>query len=569
MKQFVPWFLLMAISVAMSREAHAHGGEDHSAPVAAATATPGASSRTTFGQTGQFEVLVKLASRSGDAADLRVFVADWATNAPVPGATVELEIQSSPVVQVSAEAAGGPGLYHAIAQVPEGEFSLVATITAGERVDLIDIAPLDFSTFAPVAAIPDRHREIPWRWILLAIGAVAAFAVGLTLVRMRGARRVAPTALLLLTLSAPLVARGHGGEDHGAPAPAPIGSSSPGGTYMAKESQFLLGVLTRAVSEREVSARIETIGRVVPRIDGHAQIAAAVSGRVLAPKSGVLPFLGDHVRKGQVLLVLEQTPGAAESGDLRARGLEARSGVAQARARRDQASRELERRRALVGVVAQKDIEEAALELELTERALELAERQVALFAGDDLRRVTVTAPIDGVIAEAQVSLGEQVAADQQLYTILEPSTLWVEANVFEADIRSVREAGIADVRLEGYATAFPAKLFRLGQLVDPTTRTVKAIFAVDNAEGAFRPGMFAEIGISAGAPRRSLVVPDSAVIEEGARRFVFVHVAPEDFVRREVVLGERDGEDWAASAGVAAGERVVTQGTYQLRTVR
>ncbi len=561
-------WIVLALLAAGAADAGAHGGEDHDAPKPAVPAASGAQ-RAAFGQTGQFEALVRLdPARPGD---LEVFVADWATNAPVGGATVELEIQSSPVVSVTAEPAGAAGIYHALAEVPPGEYGIVATITSGERVDLIEIEPLDFAPPALAAPKPGSGVDIPWRPITAALGGLVVLVGGLFLYarRKRGVRRAAPSVAVMLALSAPLVARGHGGEDHGEPTPVQASAGRAGVTTMAKESQFLLGVLTHVVAERDVSARIETVGRVVPRIDGHAQISAAQAGRVLAPNGRALPFLGDRVRKGQVLLVLEQTPGAAETGDLRARALDARSAVTQAKARRDQTRRELERRRALVGVVSQKDIEQAELELSLAVQDVALAEQQVRLYVGGGLQRLTVTAPIDGVIAEAEVSLGEQVAADQKLYTIIEPSTLWVEADVFERDLARVEEAGTADVRLDGRPSTFRGQLFRLGQLVDPATRTVKAIFVVDNASGAFRPGMFTTVAIGAGAPRRALVVPDAAVIEEGGRRFVFVHVTPEEFVRREVVLGERDGDDWAVREGLEPGERAVIQGTYQLRTAR
>ncbi len=559
--------IALFLVAAFVADARAHGGEDHGEPEPA-VAVGAAGQRAAFGQTGQFEVLVKLDPAKPD--DLRVFVADWATNAPVGDATVSFEIQASPVVTVTAEPAGAPGIYHAIASVPPGEYPIIATVTAGERLDLVEIAPLDFAPAAPPAAAPHSHVEIPWKLIAIGAGGLVVLVGGAIRFarRRRAMRQVVPTAAILLAISMPLIARGHGGEDHGEVEKVEPAVRA-GVTAMAKESQFLLGVLTRVADEREVSARIETVGRVVPRIDGHAQIAAAQPGRVLAPKGRALPFLGDRVKKGQILLVLEQTPGAGETGDLRSRGLEAKTAVAQAKARRDQAKREVERRRALAGVVSQKEIEQAELDLSLSVRDVELAEQQAKLFGGGGLQRITVTSPIDGVIAEAEVSLGEQVTADQKLYTIIEPSTLWVEADVFESDIARVEEAGTADIRLDGRPSAFPGRLFRLGQLVDPTTRTVKAIFAVDNASGAFRPGMFATVAIGAGKPRESLVAADAAVIEEGGRRFVFVHVTPEEFVRREVVLGERDGDDWAVSAGLEPGERTVTQGTYQLRTAR
>jgi RND family efflux transporter MFP subunit len=402
--------------------------------------------------------------------------------------------------------------------------------------------------------------------------AIAAVAIAL---RGRRRRREPPAAVVLvLALGFSAIARGHGGEDHAEPptAPAPTGlpeSAPAGAVYLAKESQFLLGVRTAVVGEREVEARVQAIGRVIPRIDGHAAIAAPVAGRIAAPPGGKLPFIGDRVRRGQVLFVVEQTLAAAEAGDLRARALAARSEVAQARARREQARRELERRRSLTGVVADKDIQAAAVELELAEHQLGLAEQAVRLFGGAQLTRLGVTAPIDGTIAAADVSLGEQVTTEQNLYTIVDPGTLWVEAEVFEADVPRLPASGRADVRVDGTDTVFVGQLYRIGQLVDPATRTVKVVLSVDNASGQLRPGMFARLAVATGAPVRRLVVPDAAVIEEGGRRFAFVKLGPEVFVRREIVLGERDGEVWALGGGITRGERVVVQGTYQLRTAR
>ncbi len=267
--------------------------------------------------------------------------------------------------------------------------------------------------------------------------------------------------------------------------------------------------------------------------------------------------------------MIAQSLGAAETSSMRAEAIRARANLEQARARRDQAARNLERQRSLAGVVPGKEIQQAELEVVLAERDIERAQRESALFGGAGSQRLTVTAPITGVIAEAEVSLGEQVSADKKLFTIIEPSTLWVEADVFESDLGRIEQLGSAFVRVQGYAQSFVAKLFRLGQLVDPSTRTAKAIFAVDNAAGRLRPGMFAEIAIAAGGKASMLTIPDAALVEEGGRRFVFVHLSPEEFARREVALGGRDGDFWAVQGGLDEGERVVSKGTYQLRTAR
>ncbi len=570
-------FLVLASVLAFPSVAGAHGGEDHGEPQpVAASGASADGKRTASGQTNQFELLLKFAPPApGKDASFAVFLADYATNAPVENAKIELELTGPQSAKVTAEPAGAPGTYHAVAKLPPGSYALVATIEGSGQLDLVDIPTIDLTPAAATASKTDEHAHaaVPWTGIAAGAGALVIIALALVIFRRRAARGRVPTsaALLLLVLGLPVVARSHGGEDHGEPQPAKSGSPSvpAGSVYMAKESQFLLGVRTVVAREREMEARVAAVGRVIPRIDAHAAIAAPQPGRIVTMPGRALPFIGDKVKKGQALLVIEQTLGAADTGAMKSQAIAARAAAAQARARRDQAQRELERRRSLEGVVAQKEIQQAELELELTRRELELAEQQTSLFGGTGLQRITLTAPIDGTIVEANVSIGEQVAADQALYTIIDPATLWVEASVFETDVPKIEQAGAADIRVDGYDTAFVGKVYRIGQIVDPTTRTVKVILMVDNAKGTLRPGMFAEVAVAAGQRATALAVPDAAVIEESGRRFVNVHVAPEEFARREVVLGARDVDDWAVKSGLKKGERVVTQGTYQLRTTR
>jgi cobalt-zinc-cadmium efflux system membrane fusion protein len=179
-----------------------------------------------------------------------------------------------------------------------------------------------------------------------------------------------------------------------------------------------------------------------------------------------------------------------------------------------------------------------------------------------------LVSPLDGVLVEANATLGEQVEPSKVLFTVLDPQVVWVEANVFPEDVPRVEEAREALVKVEGYPDRwFPAKLFNLGQVVDESTRTVKAIFELKNDDRRLRPGTFAEVAIGSGGEQESLAVPDAAVVEVEGRKRVYIKVAPEEFVARDVALGARDGEYHAVHQGLKEGERVVTRGTYQLRS--
>ncbi|MBI3893988.1 MAG: efflux RND transporter periplasmic adaptor subunit [Candidatus Wallbacteria bacterium] len=350
-----------------------------------------------------------------------------------------------------------------------------------------------------------------------------------------------PKAVLALFLALPLMALGHGGEDHGDGPKNASKPMAPGqGIYFPKEAQFLLGVRTEPIGRRRLEARLMVPGKVVPRTDRYVAIFPPLSGRLLA-SGDRLPLVGEKVSKGQVLAVVQQSLSAPEMAQLAAERIKAEAAVGQANASMLQARRDLERLRSLSRVVASKEIQKAEL-------AAKVAEQEVS--------------------RALRATLGEQVEPPKSLFAVLDSSVLWVEASVFVDDIGRIDEARSALVHVSAYQDRyFPAKLFNLGQTVDEATRAVKAIFDLANPEAKLRPGMFAEVAIGAGDNREMLAVPDAAVVEREGRKVVYVHTGPEEFFAREVVLGERDGPYWAVQQGLQAGDRAVTVGTYELRS--
>lgn len=365
----------------------------------------------------------------------------------------------------------------------------------------------------------------------------------------------------------------HGGEEHeGEARTSQTRAASGGDILLPKESQILLGVLTEVAVRREIRSRIVTTGQVLARSDRHAELFASQPGRIAAPDGGRLPFVGDPVRSGQTLAVVDESLSATDLAQIGSQRIEAEARIAQTGAALLQAQRELERARALSGVVSQRDLQAAELAVTLAQRENERAVRERALVGGGRggrLARTRVVAPFDGVVADADLTIGEQVDTSRRLFTVIDPAILWVEAKVIEADIGRIEPTADAAISVEAYPDAvFHGRLFALAPQVDPATRTTRAIFEVDNRDGRLRPGMFASVQIGAGGGHRSVAVPDSAVVTSEGRRFVFLHTAPETFVAREVSLGSRDGQYWSVRGGLSGGERVVTQGVHQLRSV-
>ncbi len=384
-----------------------------------------------------------------------------------------------------------------------------------------------------------------------------------------------------LLLAVPCVALAHGGHD--APAPtkrataaeerrAPVAADGEGRIYLAKEVQFLLGVRTAVVEARPLQSRLTVPGTVAPRTDLHAQVFSPVTGRLLPPRSGKLPLLGSRVEKGQVLAIVQQSLPASDAAQLSSGRIRAEAELDSATARLEQARRELARREGLRGVVAEKEIQEAALAVKVAEQEVERARRERGLFGGEQrtgaagVARFELVAPIGGVLAEAEATAGELVDASRPLFTVLDPSTVWIEARVFAEDVARVESAREAVIRVEAYPDLdLHAPLVHLGQLVDPQTRTVRALFEAKNPDGKLRPGMFVQVAIGFGEARPTLAIPETALVEEDGAYEVFVQVSPEEFVPRPVKPGLCDEGYCAVLSGLRGGEKVVTTGTYQL----
>lgn len=383
---------------------------------------------------------------------------------------------------------------------------------------------------------------------------------------LNGNRRVVA---VVLTASFALVLFGwsllfaHEGEDHGA-APA---ATQAGGLNMPilveKESQFLLGVLTEPASNRRLSRTVRVLGRVIPRTQGKAEIIPLRSGQVIADPKHPMPQLGEYVKEGQMVAVIEQALSAAERIEVRAEKLKVDAELEQVR-------KEYARLKAIEKVVAQKDLIEAEIRLRAAEKVQQLyAETISASMSASSGGRYYITSPISGVITHTDVTIGEQVEADKVLFKVMDLQMLWVEAQVYETDLARIEKSREAKISTQAYDDEyFNGRLFTLGSVVNEITRTVRVIFEVKNRDNKLRVGMFADVSIEIGNPEDVLVVPRSAVTTVRGKNVVFVHVEPEYFVGREVLLGDQNGEYVEIKSALDVGERVVTTGNYQLKSI-
>jgi multidrug efflux pump subunit AcrA (membrane-fusion protein) len=177
-------------------------------------------------------------------------------------------------------------------------------------------------------------------------------------------------------------------------------------------------------------------------------------------------------------------------------------------------------------------------------------------------------APIDGVIVDRKSAPGELVGKDKEIYTISDPTDLWVIAEVKERDIGAVKVGQDASFSVLAYpGETFQGKVVRIANEVETESRTVEARIEVSNADGRLKPGMFADVEIVTTVLADVLVIPDSALQIDEDSQIVFVALNGNKFQKRVVKLGMEQRGRAQVIEGLTAGNTIVTEGSFILKS--
>jgi cobalt-zinc-cadmium efflux system membrane fusion protein len=299
----------------------------------------------------------------------------------------------------------------------------------------------------------------------------------------------------------------------------------------------------------------------------HAQLAPQVPGIVTTVERD----LGDHVEPGDVLAVITSPAfGAAKASYLQAAaavGLWQRNQAREA----DLLAR---------GVSTERDALEAETRLAESQIAMSRAEqellslglspRQIAAVgeSGDTTAQYQVTAAFAGVIVERQAAVGEVFDPSQPLFAVADVSRMWALLDVYESDVREIQVGQSVVLHVEGlYGDPFAGEITWVSSQLDPRTRTLQARAELDNSSGLLRANMFARAVVAVKEQQQTLVVPREAVQWEGCCNVVFVKQTETTFKPRKVYLGPPTGSVYEVIGGLTAGEVVVTQGSFLLKT--
>jgi RND family efflux transporter MFP subunit len=373
---------------------------------------------------------------------------------------------------------------------------------------------------------------------------------------------------------------------------APAAAPTTGKVAFLMEQQWLIHMKLAQAEEQTVARQITATGRVIPAANSQAMVAPPVGGIV---SNRNLPRVGQHVARGQTIAIIQQVATSAEQAQVRAAAASLSLENARLEADRRTASGEVEAARVRVDLAtkeaaraqrlyerkafserqmqaAEADLRAAKAQFDAAVKRLEALENPGAAErtragVGSANASYTIRAPLSGYVTKVNKSIGEQVAAGEAIVEISNLDTVWIEAPIFEKDLS--RLAG--NVSATFTTPAYPDQEFKgtvvdIGAVIDEQTRATKVIFQLPNDGRALRLGMQANVRLDAGEQVTAMMIPKEAVLEHEGKKIVYVLLSGEEFERREVTIGDELSGKVAVLSGLNKGERVVTQGAYQLK---
>ena len=335
---------------------------------------------------------------------------------------------------------------------------------------------------------------------------------------------------------------------------------------------LLLGVLPRMRANAELETRAKTLGHPAVNIAVAQHAAATVDFQlpaslqalqeapVYARTNGylgrLLADLGDRVKAGQALAVIDAPEVDQDLNQGRAALEQARANLALARSN---AARweELGRQQA----VSQQEIDEKRSTLAAREADVHAAEASVSRLS--QLKQYqTIAAPFDGVISARNIDVGGLVTAGaggKELFHIAQTDTLRVYVNVPQTNIRSVQPGLVAEVLVNEFpGRVFTGKVVRVAGALDPVSRTLLAEVQLPNTQGELLAGMFGQVRFRLPQAEPPLLIPSNAVIARSDGMTVATVAADNTLHFLKVKLGRDFGVQIEILTGLAEGARVV-----------
>ncbi len=382
---------------------------------------------------------------------------------------------------------------------------------------------------------------------------------------------------------------------------------------------FLIGCGTQE-KEKEpvVSVQVESAqkGPIEQVVSAEAVVypfqQAVISPKITSTIKEFRVHRGSHVHKGQILAILENADLSAAAEQSKGEFEQAQAGyvtttdaslpeqiqkaeldAAAAKAAFEAQQKVYDSRKDLFaqGAIPRRDLDAAEVALAQARSQSEVAGRQLAdlhrtgktqtlksaqgqlsaakgkyLGATAQLSYSEIRSPIDGFVTERPQYAGELATANQPLLTVMDTSTLIAKAHIAQSDAAQLKVGDSAQIRIAGSEEPIPAKVTLVSPALDPGSTTIEVWVQSNRSNPALKPGMTAQIQITARSAKEALTVPVSAVFKnDDGSEYVVVAGSDNHAAVKTVQIGIRGKERVQVTSGINAGDKIITSGGYAL----
>ncbi len=319
---------------------------------------------------------------------------------------------------------------------------------------------------------------------------------------------------------------------------------SPGSVQISPERQQMIGVKIGKVEMRPIEKIIRTVGRVDYDERKVHMVSLKIGGWI---EDLYVDFTGRFVKQGEPLLTIYSPELVSTQEEY----------LIALRARKDLAKSSFPE----VAASGHSLAESARRRLKLWD----ISDDQIKKLeeSGEVKKTLSVYSPFSGFVLEKMAYKGMNVMPGMALFKLVDLSTVWLYADIYEYELPFVRVGQQAEIQfsyLQG--ETFTGKAIYIYPSLDPNTRTAKVRFEFPNPEGKLKPEMYGNVEIRVHLGRR-LVVPEGAIIDTGLRQMAIVDKGNGYFEPREVKVGAKVDNYYEILKGLKAGERVVTSANF------
>ncbi|MDQ3046863.1 MAG: efflux RND transporter periplasmic adaptor subunit [Bacteroidota bacterium] len=528
----------------------AHGGEDHEHDAGKKSSFAPKTYFTSVANSELYEVLLKYKHmESGEESEMQLFISDYHTNAPISKATITITSPGNANLVFKAEPTGESGIYRILTSFPEKKsYDLQVKINSSLGPDLMVLKNIETEKELPKDEEEKEKDAGINPYLMLGLGILGGIIIMVIINKAFRKKSAASLMIILLILGPqPIPNSLHAHEDHNAASTKEVSLSND--LLVPKETQFLFEVLTKEIANGDFTESTKLLGTVVPASNGQAIITVPTNGKIISLSSSV----GKMVKKGEQLGVIEMNLDASSQVSY----LTEKNNI---EAEYNAAKSDYESLNKIADIASKKELSEA-------KSRFESASQNKKLFDSGSGKTIILRSPIDGVLGNYTYTTGSTVNANETIFTVTDLSKVYVEAQVFDKDADKIKNSVKYSVECtnDNHKTA-NVRLLSMAQSINQSNQSQRVLFEMENPEGEFKIGEFVNVRVFAEKDQRKIYVPNSSISEINGKPVVFIKEGPEDYSISYVSTGENNGSFTVINKGIEQNERVVVNGSYQLK---